>query len=255
MTTQNELKSLSKRRQSPIDVRDDEAHPIEMVPLTIVGHWLNDGEAIMSNNGEYAILNLKGDRVPSLLRGGPLSGEYEFLNAHFHWGVDDSCGSEHLLNGAPFSMEAHIVHWNRKYHSFQECLKQEDGICVLAFFFLAQDDDDCSKCAMLDKITEHLKDVVEYKSETIIPANSLCWIREATRSDYYYFYQGSLTAGGLEECVTWIIFPVVLPITHAQIAEFRHLKSEKGREVMENRRNVQRIYDRKIYKALIQQLT
>lgn len=31
-------------------------------------------------------------------------------------------------------MEAHVVHWNRKYSNIEECLRYEDGICVLVYF-------------------------------------------------------------------------------------------------------------------------
>ena len=34
-----------------------------------------------------------------VLSGGPLEGEYKILQLHFHWGSDDSRGSEHTLNG------------------------------------------------------------------------------------------------------------------------------------------------------------
>lgn len=35
-----------------------------------------------------------------------------------------------------YAMEAHVVTWNRKYKSFENCLNQKDGLCVLAFMFL-----------------------------------------------------------------------------------------------------------------------
>lgn len=33
-------------------------------------------------------------------------------------------------------MECHLVHWNQKYLTFEECLKHRDGLCVLAYLFL-----------------------------------------------------------------------------------------------------------------------
>jgi len=33
-------------------------------------------------------------------------------------------------------MECHLVHWNKKYLTFEECLKHRDGLCVLAYLFL-----------------------------------------------------------------------------------------------------------------------
>ena len=34
-----------------------------------------------------------------VLSGGPLDGDYQILQLHFHWGSDDTKGSEHTLNG------------------------------------------------------------------------------------------------------------------------------------------------------------
>ena len=33
------------------------------------------------------------------ITGGGLTGTYEFLQFHFHWGSDSSKGSEHLIDG------------------------------------------------------------------------------------------------------------------------------------------------------------
>jgi len=35
---------------------------------------------------------------PALLSGGPLIGEYVFHQLHFHWGNNDSVGSEDTIN-------------------------------------------------------------------------------------------------------------------------------------------------------------
>ena len=34
-----------------------------------------------------------------VLSGGPLEGHYQVLQLHFHWGADDTKGSEHTLDG------------------------------------------------------------------------------------------------------------------------------------------------------------
>ena len=40
-----------------------------------------------------------------MLRGGPLSGEYQMLQLHFHWGGDDTRGSEHTIDGKEYPLE------------------------------------------------------------------------------------------------------------------------------------------------------
>ena len=43
------------------------------------------------------IATLPGD--VGILSGGHLTGEYQILQLHFHWGADDTKGSEHTLDG------------------------------------------------------------------------------------------------------------------------------------------------------------
>ena len=40
-----------------------------------------------------------------MLAGGPLSGEYQMLQLHFHWGEDDTRGSEHTIDGKEYPLE------------------------------------------------------------------------------------------------------------------------------------------------------
>lgn len=41
-------------------------------------------------------------RVKPTLSGGPLKGEYEFAQLHFHWGDEDSHGSEDEIDGKTY---------------------------------------------------------------------------------------------------------------------------------------------------------
>ena len=66
-----------------------------------------------------------------------ISGKFRAEQFHMHWGEDDSCGSEHQVDGKPFSAEIHFVHWNsEKYKSFGESAKTSchDGLLVLGVF-------------------------------------------------------------------------------------------------------------------------
>jgi len=40
--------------------------------------------------------------------GGGLGTVYDIVQFHFHWGADNSIGSEHLLNGRSFPMEVKL---------------------------------------------------------------------------------------------------------------------------------------------------
>ncbi|XP_031837844.1 carbonic anhydrase 2-like [Nomia melanderi] len=237
--------------QSPIDLDDRLTRTRRYPPLVLNGHWLQDGEAHLINTGHIAKVILTGDRIPSTVSGGPLASDvYEFYEVHFHWGEDNCMGAEHTINGTWYSMECHAVHWNRKYISFEECQRHKDGLCILAHLFLVQPT--CCACVnpQMERITENLKYVVEADSEVKIPPNSLSFMRSATYCSRYYTYPGSYNIGDFSECVTWIVFPVVIPIKSSQLDEFRKLRNKDGQCIKSNRRDIQPLKCRKIYLAV-----
>jgi len=67
--------------------------------------------------------------------GGPLRGDYVFAQLHFHWGANDSMGSEDMINGQSFPMELHMVFYKRDYGSMDAALGYKDGLTVLAVFY------------------------------------------------------------------------------------------------------------------------
>lgn len=67
--------------------------------------------------------------------GGPLRGEYAFSQLHFHWGANDSVGSEDLINGHSFPMELHMVCYKTEYGDMETALTYKDGLAVLAVFY------------------------------------------------------------------------------------------------------------------------
>ena len=76
----------------------------------------------------------------AVLSGGPLGSDYKVLQLHFHWGSDDTKGSEHKYDGMAFPMEMHVVHWNTKYAKSDgsvgdNILDNVDGLAVTGFMF------------------------------------------------------------------------------------------------------------------------
>ncbi|XP_071562810.1 carbonic anhydrase 3-like [Temnothorax nylanderi] len=245
------LADTQKSGQAPIDLNDKMVRPTRFPPLILNGHWLKDGNATLFNDGKKAIIFLNGDRIPSTVSGGPLvNDEYEFYNAHFHWGENDCRGAEHTINGTWFSMECHLVHWNQKYLTFEECLKHRDGLCVLAYLFLVQSGSCDWSNVQFEKISENVKHIQNAGSEIKIPANSLSWMRVATECSNYYTYHGSYNAESNSECVTWIVFPAIIPIQSCQLNEFRKLKDKNGEFIKSNWRDVQPLRGRQIFLAV-----
>ena len=56
------------------------------------------------------------------------------LQLHFHWGADNSKGSEHTINGEEFPMEMHIVH-KKVGLTVEEALATSDGLAVVGQMF------------------------------------------------------------------------------------------------------------------------
>lgn len=76
------------------------------------------------------------DGTGSELTGGPLGDNiYKLEQFHCHWGSSNGKGSEHTVDGAAYSGELHLVHWNTtKYPSFGEAAAHPDGLAVLGVF-------------------------------------------------------------------------------------------------------------------------
>lgn len=74
-------------------------------------------------------------KITPLLSGGPLKGVYEFAQLHFHWGDDDSHGSEDEIDGKSYAMELHLVFFKKEYLNSTAALDHSDGLCVLGTIF------------------------------------------------------------------------------------------------------------------------
>ena len=71
-----------------------------------------------------------------ILSGGPLSENYQILQLHFHWGKDNTKGSEHTYDGAAFPLEMHVVHVKSSlYTNLESALSTTDGLAVTGFQF------------------------------------------------------------------------------------------------------------------------
>ncbi|XP_023014834.1 carbonic anhydrase 3 [Leptinotarsa decemlineata] len=209
--------------QSPIELQHDESiHHDHFEPLEFHGHWDVGGDATFTNNGFTATLRFKNRELP-ILKGGPLHGfEYVFEQLHFHWSEDDHSGCEHIFEGQAYSMEAHAVHYNKKYADFQEAHDKHDGLAVVAFFLKATD---AIENPCFSKLSTAVMDIVKINTETSVSSDCLTWIKEEAQCKGYYTYQGSLTTEPYTESVTWILYPQPIHVSREQVAHFRSLHS------------------------------
>ena len=215
-------------RQSPIDI--DSKIAIKDTGLAKTPLVFNNHKATFSlaNTGSTVDATTPSEYI---LSGGPLQKPYSLLGFHFHW-IDQknpSTGSEHKLNGKAFASELHIVHMNKQtYGTFEEALRNGDGLSVIGVFLELTTDDKGHEgmdilCGAFDQIqlkgsTTELK--IPFSPYSLLP----------TDCKSYWTYPGSLTTPPFSECVTWIVFKDPIKISQSQLEKFRSLKTATNEE-------------------------
>lgn len=58
---------------------------------------------------------------------------------HFHWGDDDTHGSEDEIDGVSYPMELHIVFFKKEYLDATSAMDHPDGLCVIGWYNSIQD--------------------------------------------------------------------------------------------------------------------
>ena len=153
-----------------------------------------------------------------VLSGGPLQSgtKYNIAQLHFHWGSDDTKGSEHTYSGKMYPIEMHIVHTR---DGFDDPLNTPTGLAVTGFMFEIDSMDNPA----LTPLTDALQNIVDSKAELPFSGSSFNindLITPAIKSDYAC-YSGSLTTPTCNQVVEWINILTPLKISSAQLAKFR----------------------------------
>jgi carbonic anhydrase len=179
---------------------------------------------------------------PATVSGGPLGDTYQLIQYHFHWGNDESSGSENQMDGTSYPLEMHMVHWNTKYDSFATAATQPDGLAVLGFFFDATGNDNPA-FGFVSALTsiEHADSTAEYQGhpslQSLLPGNLKS----------YFTVLGSLTTPPCSEVVTWLNFKQTIKISSAQLQMFHQLMDHEGHEIEHNFRPPQPLNGRVVY--------
>jgi len=166
-----------------------------------------------------------------------------FQQLHFHWGSDDSIGSEHTVNGKSYPGELHLVHYNSKYGDYKSALKHSDGLAVLGVLFQPS----IVYNGALHPILKHLSTVNYATGSVIIPESVNFFQLLPFGRRKFYRYQGSLTTPPCSEIVTWTVFRYPLLLTSSQLAQFRQLTDDNGDPLVNNDRPVQPLNNRQVY--------
>lgn len=203
-------------KQSPIDIKTSEAkHDTSLKPISVSYNPAAAKEIINVGHSFHVIF----EDDKSVLSGGPLSDGYRLTQFHFHWGSTDAYGSEHLVDGAKYSAELHIVHWNSaKYSSVAEAISKPDGMAIIGVLMKVGQAN-----PKLQKVLDALS-AVKTKGKRAPFTNFDPSILLPSSLDYWT-YAGSLTHPPLHESVTWIICKENISVSSEQLAQFRSLLS------------------------------
>lgn len=229
--------------QSPINIKTKEAkHDSTLKPLSI--SYDPSTAKVISNTGHDFQVQYEDKDNRSVLKGGPLTGNYRLNQFHFHWGPSDESGSEHTVDNAKYAAEFHVVHWNSdKYGSCAEAVSHPDGWAIVTSFLkIGAANPNLQKVAnALDSVKTRGKQspFTNFDPSTLFP-----------KSQDYWTYHGSQTHPPLHESVTWIIFKEPVTVSSQQLAHFRTIQSsaegEKAHPILSNHRPTQPLKDRKV---------
>jgi len=228
------------KRQSPIDILPAET-TVEKRKLQ--NNYYNQPENltfVLKNNGHSAQVDI-GNATG--LYSNAFGQTFKPVQVHFHWGRNDSVGSEHTINGSQYPAEMHFVHMNKKYSTAEEAVKNQDGLLVLGTFITIGIESSEFK-PIFDALEE-----VEGEGETkAIDALKIVNLMPDNKKEFY-FYNGSLTTPGCNQAVKWIVFKDEICISALQMEKLRALKhhGDKGEaSISNNFRPTQALNGRKV---------
>ncbi|XP_071083200.1 carbonic anhydrase-related protein 10-like isoform X1 [Haliotis cracherodii] len=231
--------------QSPIDIKprallfDPSLRRLTIeIPITIHGTLVNTGRdvTLVVDESSYSSLNISD---------GPLMYHYRVAQIKLHFGSEDDHGSEHTIEGTPFSAEIQLVAYNTDiYSSFREALQAPYGIAIVSVF-----------AEIGQPVNEAFKTMATF-------AQRILWKGQSTRvetipakalfpnTNYYVTYEGSLTQPGCYETVTWVIFNKPIYISKDMLTSLRRLQQgindDPSNTVANNNRPIMPINNRVI---------
>ncbi|XP_033738555.1 carbonic anhydrase-like [Pecten maximus] len=241
---QDSYSECGKSAQSPIDLPVTKYYNPELTPFNF-NNYNNPAYFTLRlhNNGHGAQVDVtSGNSDDVTITGGGLPGTFKAAQYHFHWGSDDTRGSEHTMNGTMYPMEVHIVHYNTKYADIGEAVDKPDGLAVLGAFFKIDPSDNVDYAP----IVNGLENIPYYENATQIASFDLMKMLP-TNLVRFFRYQGSLTTPACHESVTWTVFEDTIPISAFQMSKFRTILDNTNNATVDNYRPVQPLNGRNVY--------
>ncbi|XP_042864347.1 carbonic anhydrase 3-like isoform X2 [Penaeus japonicus] len=236
------------KNQSPVDLSKVNAtYQLSRQPIVFKRYDTSPPDMTVKNNGHTVVASWTTKDMKKLpfISGGGLEGKYVFSNFHFHWGSDDSKGSEHTFDGDRFAAELHLVHFKEDYGTLEKALKHKDGLAVLGVMIEAEESDNESLQPFVETLEEVIELGTEFHPDDKIPLSAL--LPEEEDRHFFFRYQGSLTTPTCNEVVTWTVFQKPIALSSSQLDKFRSLIGHDGlHPLQDNFRPVQPLNDREV---------
>lgn len=209
-------------RQSPIFIATVDAvsslvlESLEMLrwDVPVSGIFRNTGSTLLftPNNASATLRNHRG--------------LYNVEQFHFHWGENDTVGSEHKVDGIPYAAEVHFV--SRKTTGDA---MSGDSFSVVAVLFEA--DDNLAETGPWAKIVAPVED------EATVNAPDITFSELLPSNFDYYHYEGSLTTPPCSEVVQWFVLRTPRKIPSTFLQKLREIKDNFNVTLTRDYRNTQ----------------
>jgi len=261
-TWSSDYPGCGKENQSPIDLRTvgvalkDHKSQISFSSYNM----LNKDTCMVTNNGNTVTISMKtgtSSTIKPILSGGPFdSTKYLFTQAVFHWGADNSQGSEHTIMGTTYPLEMQLIH---KTSSREE----ESDLAITSFLFEESDEENpflaglmtalikirtAGTEAELGKPEVAIEDKNTTKTDKMSKgakdAFSMDLLIKDSISGPYFTYAGSQTFPPCTEVKQYVVFRDPIDISSTQLEQFRLLLQPDGTRMVNNFRSLKSLGNR-----------
>ncbi|XP_053605704.1 carbonic anhydrase 2-like [Plodia interpunctella] len=227
------------QQQSPINImtRDtvlDVSGTHIQGPLVFRGY--SNVKVSAFNNGHTLRWDNVDGNPPPVVEGGPLQGNYSFMQFHLHW------LSEHAIDGIKYPLEIHMVHIKTGL-TVEEALARPDGLAVLGI--MAQVVSGIGSSYALDQIIPVVPEILDQSQPHTDPSHIDLTRLFSPEPQSYFTYAGSLTTPNCEEAVTWIVMDKPIIMSDEQFKVF----SEVNVGTITNYRRLQPV-NRIVYRSM-----
>jgi carbonic anhydrase len=232
--------------QSPISISTSTVEDIDLGAFTFQGFSaLAKGTRMfnVTNTGHAVELTVGSGLNVS---GGGLDGPYLLEKVAFHWGENNSFGSEHYIDGKSYALEIQFTFRSSRYSN----TVNGKGYQFAILSTLAQVVDGGENSGIAN-ITSKFSQIRYAGNETTINSFDLTVLLPNDMLTFYR-YNGSWTSPNCSEGIAWTIFANPINISATQAEKFRTLYSDStGLSLLtKNYRPVQPLNSRTVYRSL-----